>query len=287
MENKKRNKAIIIWISAIVLLILACATTLLFIERSKNYLPNDSGAISLVPENPSQSEQITTENDYNPSFQIYDSQKVWGTNTAVEIFKVSYVNGEKEIKIKSDNDDNVIAPGSGSSYTFKLKNNDTAAVDYNLTFSAEFSNSDIQIPITAKISRYDGKWLIGNNEKYENVMLLNQTTDSATVGAGKYTYYTLEWEWPYENDNDYLDTMLGNMSLDQELTFVLKINTTATLSDNPNADGGIDSPQTSDNVELVIVFMIAFSIFALILFIIFFLDNEKQRKKTEEEIETV
>ena len=57
----------------------------------------------------------------NPGFMVIDENDViWGTETEVEIFKVSYEDGEGNITVKSDNGEKVVAPGTENSYTFKL-----------------------------------------------------------------------------------------------------------------------------------------------------------------------
>ena len=96
----------------------------------------------------------------NPGFEAGDDKTVWGTNTQVEIFSVSYVNGEQIITVKSDNGDKVIAPGTENSYTFKLKNTGNVALDYTVEIDAYFTPADITIPITGRLNRYDGKWVV-------------------------------------------------------------------------------------------------------------------------------
>ena len=217
----------------------------------------------------------------NPGFEAGDDKTVWGTNTQVEIFSVSYVNGEQIITVKSDNGDKVIAPGTENSYTFKLKNTGNVALDYTVEIDAYFTPADIEIPITGRLNRYDGTWVIGGKDEYAKVPVLDTAEDNATLGAGKYTYYTLDWLWPFESGNDELDTMLGNLAVDQELTFTIVIKTTATESSNPYDDSGITPPQTGDNTNLTLWIVLAVSSFAMMIFLLFYQNKEKRRDSAE------
>ena len=219
----------------------------------------------------------------NPGFEASDDNTVWRTNTQVEIFRVSYVNGEQVITVNSGNGDKVIAPGTENSYTFKLKNTGNVALDYTVEIDAYFTPADIEIPITCRLNRYDGAWVIGGKDEYAKVSVLDTAEDKATLGAGKYTYYTLDWLWPFESGNDELDTMLGNLATEQDLTFTIVIKTTATESSDPYDDSGITPPQTGDNSNLTLWIVLAVSSFAMMMFLLFYQDKEKQRYSAEED----
>lgn len=218
-----------------------------------------------------------------PGFEASDDNTVWSTNTQVEIFRISYVNGEQIITVNSDNGDKIIAPGTENSYTFKLKNTGNVALDYTVEVDAYFTPADIEIPITGRLNRYDGKWVVGGKDEYAKVSVLDTAEDKATLGAGKYTYYTLDWLWPFESGNDELDTMLGNLATEQDLTFTIVIKTTATESSDPYDDSGITPPQTGDNTNLTLWIVLAVSSFAMMMFLLFYQNKEKQRYSAEED----
>lgn len=291
-----------IWLSVLLLFICAVVSTYVLTGRLGDFLLDDSDAIPLISKNISVisgedlSDKENTQSSYtqsetslsattpqttqqlkNSNFEASDEQIVWSTNTQVEIFRVSYVNGERKITVQSDDGDKLIAPGTENSYTFKLKNNGNSALDYTVTADAYFTPDDVAIPITGRLNRYDGKWIVGNEENYVNVSALDTAEDKSTLGAGKYTYYTLDWLWPFESGNDELDTMLGNLAVEQDLVFTIVITTEAAESSDPYNDSGITPPQTGYDSNLIVWIVFAIGSFILILYPLI----EKRRSDAE------
>jgi hypothetical protein len=321
MGKTNTSKIKWIWFSVLILFVCVAATTIAFVSRLDSFLLDDEGAISLMAKDISATkdnaditeniqglgitvtqkpitEQESTDNSdttespvtapqvtqppRNPDFEASDNKIEWSTYTQVEIFHVSYVNGEQVITVNSGNGDKVIAPGTENSYTFKLKNTGNVALDYTVEVDAYFTPADIEIPITGRLNRYDGTWVIGGKDEYAKVPVLDTAEDNATLGAGKYTYYTLDWRWPFESGNDALDTMLGNLAADQDLTFTIVIKTTATESSDPNDPGGITPPpQTGDNANLTLWIVLAVSSFAMMIFLLFYQNKEKRHNSAE------
>jgi len=294
-----------VWVLVIVLFACAAASTIALLSRINVFLKDDSGAIPLIPETsasdtvtdvvtapPFTHETIGGENAVleetdiplppadtvvldpadtqspNPGFEVSDEQTVWTTYTQVEIFRTYYENGERVITVRSDDGDKLIAPGTENSYTFKLSNTGNLALDYTVEVDAYFTPADIYIPITGRLTRYDGKNIVGPNGEFVDVPTLDTAEDSATLAAGRYTYYTLDWLWPFESGDDELDTMLGNLALEQDLTFTIVIKTTAEIDTDNSGNGGsgILPPQTGDGVELVPIALTGGAAFALMLF---------------------
>lgn len=325
MAKPNNSKTKWIWLSVLILLVCVAATTIAFVSRLDSFLLDDEGAISLITEDTSGTDNSTDETEdtqgtdtaatqaptteqeptsntdtsgtqetdpatttpqvthppRNPGFEASDDNTVWSTNTQVEIFRISYVNGEQVITVNSDNGDKIIAPGTENSYTFKLKNTGDVALDYTVEVDAYFTPADIEIPITGRLNRYDGKWVVGGKDEYAKVPVLDTAEDNGTLGAGKYTYYTLDWLWPFESGNDELDTMLGNLATEQDLTFTIVIKTTAIESSDPYDDSGITPPQTGDNTNLTLWIVLAVSSFAMMIFLLFFQNKEKRRYDAE------
>ena len=91
--------------------------------------------------------------------------------------------------------------------------------------------------------------------------------------------YTLEWEWPFEQGNDEFDTMLGNLAVEDDLELHIRINTTASYSDDPDAeDSGILPPKTGDrfNVKLYVIIIIS----AILILIISSLIKERKSEES-------
>ena len=222
-----------------------------------------------------------TQTQAKPGFEASDDNGVWSTETAVEIFHVSYENGEQVVTVKSDNGDKVIAPGTESSYTFKLSNTGNVALDYTVETEAYFTPEDVVIPVTGRLNRYDGKWIVGGKDEYVDVPVLDTAADSATLGAGKYTYYTLDWVWPFESGNDEYDTMLGNLAVGEDLVFTVVIKTTATADADPDSGGGITIPQTGDTENLALWLTLLFGSVVVMMLLMFLIFRDKEKKNTE------
>lgn len=319
MTKTNNGKTKWIWLSVLILFVCVAATSIAFVSRLDSFLLDDEGAIPLVSEDAvsgnnssdsseagsaqqSDADQESAENgdesgeqsgdgtvsdasqeisQTNPGFEASDEQTVWSTDTKVEIFRVSYVNGEAVVTVNGDDGDKLIAPGTENSYTFKLKNTGDVALKYNVEVDAYFTPADIQIPVSTRLNRYDGKWIVGGKEEYANVPSLDAAEDGGKLGAGKYTYYTLDWTWPFERGEDELDTALGNLATEQDLIFTIVIKTTATENSDPDDDSGITPPQTGDNTKLALWITLAVSSFAMMAFLLFFQIREKRRENAE------
>lgn len=310
MKIRKEKKSLI---TALLLFVCVAASTMIVVEQMSPYLLSDKGAIPFIddveaaeavmnnqiqietekpavqnetepeiskPEaqdTPAQQPTQTpsTNSTIVPEMEAGDENVVWEKESEVEIFRVSYENESGEVTVLSSNGDKVIAPGTGNSYTFRLKNTGNYAIDYKVEMESFVITSNMMIPIESRISRYDGKWLVGTAENYVDLEEFH-AVDTGTVGPGKFIYYTLDWVWPFEGD-DALDTMLGNLSVDEEFSFTIILRTEATLNGDPNADGGFKAPQMGDGSRMVIwITLIAISLVAIIFLFIF-------RDKDEEE----
>lgn len=310
--EKRKQKKIIVIILCLILCI--AGTTFIFMDRIRTFLPNDEGAISLTPEEGGEgeiveedgigesigtdsgegsSQSVTGESEgtsseetgsseyvstsspvvYHPGFEASDGDQGWGMNTAVEIFHISYADdGSEEITVKSNNGENLIAPGSENSYTFKLKNTGDVAMDYVLTVDAYITPADIHVPVEARISRHDQTWI--TDEEFEAIPEVNGTTDSYTLGAGRYSAYTLDWVWPYESGNDEWDTFLGNEAVNQDIVLTIKINTVATA----NVDGGYIGgmiPQTGDAANTMLYLTLMLSALLIMILLLFYREKEE------------
>lgn len=295
MTKPNNSKTKLIWLSVLVLLVCVTATVIGFFSRLDSFFLDDKGAISLITQDASGTDDSTDEDEdtqssgsassvtpqpsqasKNPGYEASDEQTVWRTDTQLEIFRIAYVNGEQVVTVNSENGEKSVAPGTENSYTFKLKNTGNTALDYSVEVDAYFTPEDIEIPITGRLSRYDSKWVVGGEDEYAKVYALDAAEDKATLGAGKYTYYTLDWLWPFESGNDELDTALGNLAVDQDLIFTVAIKTVAVESTDLYDDSGITPPNTGYNINLTLWIVLALGSFAIMMFPLF-CQNKKRR----------
>lgn len=298
LNKRTRNLLLVLT----VMLLGVAITGVVWVERMLPYFSAeiDASAIELVPEDDEQPgqcvkvelEELTWSNQISPSasgsaisesvyepkdnqvlipgFEVYDENTLWSTETDVEIFKISYINGEGVVTVNSEREDNLLAPGTQNEYKFWLKNTGNVTVSYTMAAEAYFSNNEYPIPVEVRIKDYDGNYLLGGTEAWDDVLRLNEVTDTASLGPNSYANYTLEWQWPFELDDEY-DTFLGNLAVEEDLTLTIVIRTIATAEYVKTGD------QTNVNLW-VIVMLIALS--ALIVLLVVY---KKRRKIIEEE----
>lgn len=209
-----------------------------------------SGQISGQPFRPGQPLLLAVSPFLTESwFQTYDENTVWKGETNIEIFRLSYQNGEGQVTVNSTDGEKLLAPGTKNTYSFTLENTGSNPVKYEMSMEAYVSHGDHVIPVVARVSDYTGRYLCGSEVGYEEVLALNEVSDSGTLRAGYVMPYTLEWEWPYESDDAY-DTMLGNLAAEEDITLTIVINTLASYT--PKDDGGI--PKTGDTRDIGLAF---------------------------------
>ena len=337
MSEQPNRKSSRVWLILLALLICVGATTAALVGRSARFLPDDSGAIPLVPEDlpaaapapqentpttpvgevieeqpvpqqaaPQQSAAPTKAPAKKPAYAYpkrpgfvtsdEDGDNKWKTMTPIEIFRINYEGDDQQVTVLSDNGDKVIAPGVENSYTFKLKNTGNVFLYYTVSMEATLSPADISIPLEGRISRYDGKWVVGGSDSFENIADMHGAEDSARIAPGRYTYYTLDWRWPFEGD-DRLDTVLGNLAQQQDVTLTIVLNTEAVLSDGSGRSDGEQTPQdpddmpigilppdTGDNSQLDLWTAIAIAAFLVMLLMMYLEERERreQRKQRRE-----
>lgn len=189
-----------------------------------------------------------------------DENTIWNGITNVELFKVSYENGEGKITVDGGTD-KVIAPGTSNAYTFTLENSGDFALDYSLDLSAFVNFSDHDIPIKVRLRTADGSYAVGSEDSFEDILDLDGMVCESTIGAGRQHTYTMDWEWAFEGDDEY-DTYLGNLAVEnQEVTLTVIIETNAKQSaDSDNSSG--DLPPTGDDNSTFVWLLAAILAFA-------------------------
>lgn len=181
----------------------------------------------------------------NPGFKAYDDKTVWLSETSAEIFRLAY-DGENGISVQGTDGDKTIAPGTSNIYSFTLENTGDVLLDYDMTMEAKITGTDLELPVKARVWDYTNRYLLGSTDSMNKVLELNSVEEHSKLSAGRFAVYNLEWEWPYEWDNDEYDTLLGNMAVNGDLSLMIKINTIA-MTDETEDDGS-NAPK-SDNPD--------------------------------------
>ncbi len=290
--NKKQKTILIV---VLFLFLSVAATTIIFMDRIREFLPNDEGAIALQEEDNSSedSDQETTtgaaeneeesENESEeqegpaiiPGFEVSDEEQIWRRETEIEIFSISYENGESAVTVQSDRGDKVIAPGTEQSYTFKVKNTGNVAMDYTIAVDAYVTPGELSIPIESRINRHDGYWMAGGADEWVDIATLDQTVGNYTLGAGRYASYTLDWRWIFESGDDEWDTYLGNLAVDEDITFTLVIRTIAEVSTDPGNTNGM-LPQTGDSGNMILYAALMSGALLVMLLVLFLRGKEEE-----------
>ncbi|MDH6367503.1 MULTISPECIES: LPXTG cell wall anchor domain-containing protein [Breznakia] len=270
MQNRKGK----IWLLVCVLFI-CVAITVSVIGNHLIYISQiEKEAISLFPSVAVESDETNDEggsssiaitNNANgvgtqqntEGIETFDNKQTWSTETDVEIFKLTYTNDDGKVSVVSSNGEEVIAPGTENEYTFHIKNNGSTTVKYQMTCEVLTSPSDVDFPVNIAMKSYTGDYLLGSDQGMERLAKGSFIRDEASLYAKNYAYYTLFWEWPFEQGDDDFDTYLGNRAVDEDLTVTVVIRTYAWSDENSQiADGGLRNPNTGDTTNVMYYLML-------------------------------
>ncbi len=280
---KKKNSSVFGVLLALLLLFEACALVMLgsrlifFTEKPasnvfslmysdarttvrKGYVGEDGQFIfpentAVLPKVPAALMAFRPLDTSRPGLEYESGDAVWNGLTNVELFNISYENGEGKITVDGG-DTKVVAPGTYGSYSFTLDNPGEFALEYSLDLSAFWGFSQCEIPIKVRFRTAEGDYAVGSADSYEDVINLNGYMCDSTLGAGRQHTYVLEWEWAFEGDDEY-DTFLGNVALEQEVTLTIQIETNAKQSTDPDNSSG-DLPVTGDDSSTLRWLILAF-----------------------------
>lgn len=213
-----------------------------------------------------------------------DEIQKWETKTKVDIFKTSYVDGENNMFVVSSTDEKVFAPGTTTNYKFTMLNqSDTAIIyDTSINFVLKINNevtSLDNLPFMVRLSCDNGEYIIGDENKLENICIVKGVKHPGILGSNSFSNYNLEISWPYEGNNDLIDTWLGDKSNENGVTLTLEINANAEESDISSLVGGtkleVDDNNSKQDSSWIILLII--NIIILIFFYIIWLSNHKRK----------
>lgn len=195
------------------------------------------------------------------------TEEAWITLTELELFCVSYENGEGKVTVQSSNGDNIVAPGTSNSFTFSLQNTADFGLDYDIEIEAYFAieGGNEKVPVELRLFDHNGNYLIGTPDEFEDLADMNVATGEGSVSANYIVPYTIEWRWPFEGDDAY-DTSLGDYFVSIEtgtqVSFVMEVRTYA----EKGGEGGI--PDTGDRSLTVPMIALGASASALVFLLI-------------------
>lgn len=247
-----------LWTVIVVLLtiILSLLTVGIVALRIGNSLPEGVDIIFIVPK--------------NPDFHVEDKDGIWEKQTQVDIFSSEYVNGENQTTVLSQNGDDIIAPGTVSTYKFCMYNDGNMAIAYDLGFSFTLTIDGVEknassFPLSLRMTRTNGKYVMGNEDKWVNLDAGKVGEYDGILGASSYEQFTLEIMWAFEG-NDELDTALGNAAKNSSVDLKFQIQSYAEENGDSTVQGGVAISQDAiDYNEYEFGGTIRWELFAILL----------------------
>ena len=182
------------------------------------------------------------------------------------IFCVSNANGKGETTALSDDGEKIIAPGTSWNYSFSLQNTKNFTLRYAVRTEAIIEGLDegMTLPVLSRLKGPNG-WLTKQGNQYTPVLELNDILDNGVLSPNTEAKYRLGWQWPFESGNDELDTMLGDLALEKDITLYINIYVYAREETDQDIYGGEPIPGTGDDFR--IGFWLAAMIISLFAFI--------------------
>jgi len=186
-----------------------------------------------------------TSDEFHRELQIFDDVKTWNSETWVDLFRDSY-----NSTAKSENGENIIAPGTSNFYGFTIKNNGNIPMDYSVSLKVDTYLGEDEtysaLPLQWRLLSGDGTAVTdwkGYNERTEVLR-------EATLAVQKQDNYTIEWRWAFEGDGntDEADTNMGNMAAEQSLGVNAAIYIYAEQNpNNPSEEQNPNNPSEEQN----------------------------------------
>lgn len=266
-KSRRKNKifSAAVAVTCILAALLVLMSGVMLCDRMGIFAIRDDDPATIIPLVPERSSGSgSSSSSSGGDFNVSDEDNDWTTDTEVDLFKISYENGEGKITVAGDGD-KLVAPGTSNSYTFRLENNGDAGVDYQMAMEMFLSAEGIDLPIVVRVMDHNGNYLLGDADQWSELEGLNEVSSSGSLSGDHYVEYTIEWQWPFEGDDEF-DTFLGNMSAKGETEFTLTVLIHTLANENTEAGGG--EPETGEFPYMVIWFALAVvTVFALLLVI--------------------
>ncbi len=237
-DRKRRissKTAGLVWTLVILIILLILATVGILATVQSGVRDPDPRVIALDPNEKDVDDNLFYQVIYRkvpakPDSAVEDAHGQWETGTKIDLFKETYIGADGTVTIQSSDGEKVIAPGAKNDYRFVLKNTGNVALRYEVKLCADFTLSHRKVPFTVRLSK-DGQYVLGTADEWRDTDSLKEFCDTANLGVGKDASYLLEWRWPFAGegveDDDLIDTTLGNEAISKTAEFTLDIRTLA------------------------------------------------------------
>ena len=224
----KKLKSLYIFI--VILAVTLCASLAVLGSLLSNNIGKDRNTVSIVL--PSIS--FEDEDDNLDEWDYVGEMNIFGSNYGT-------------------NRDKVIAPGMSNSAKIVVDNRNVGVLDYEIVFHFSSSVDDFWIPLEFKITRYDEHNL---TDGYVIVSSLDGLTDTHTLAGNRYSYYLVEWFWPYGTD----DTELGNYVVENDIKINASIQVKTWKSEDQASLNGIITKYDMNPIWAVVNVIISLGI---------------------------
>lgn len=163
------------------------------------------------------------------SFKVNDDEIATTSSPTVKFDLFTTVNEADTTTTEEHVSSNKIAPGTGGSFTIKVKNDSEVTAQYTITFTE--TNTD-NIPLQYSVDGTTWKDSIAELE------LTNFTSQTLAIGAGEVSH-TVYWRWVFDDttsgahngQTDATDTVLGIQAQTTASTVEISMNITVTQVD--------------------------------------------------------
>lgn len=184
--------------------------------------------IALTPEDTG---SLLTHTLYRPlaaqsEMQTQDALVQWESDTDIDLFRDSYTNDLGQLTVRSLNGDKVIAPGTSNYYRFSIRNTGNTVLEYTIRLTNAFDLTGLSIPLRFRLRR-GGEWLVGSDSQWHSLEDINRYQGTSVLNPERIDEYLLEWLWPFEAQDDTLDTRIGRVNINADADFHMTITTTA------------------------------------------------------------
>lgn len=183
------------------------------------------------------------QNDFRSDFQlnlcVSDAEQVWSGTTEINLFGCSYINDQEKESVRSENQQKVIAPGTQDQYLFRVTNQGTQPIRYQIWYETEEKASGMYLPIESEMERLSvDEAGTGIEQEAEDSKIETDRKRELLLQPETSDQYRFQWKWLYERDDDLYDTRLGNLAVEQELKYIVKIHVRAELDSQEQLQGG-------------------------------------------------